>query len=117
MILKHSATLLMLAASPVAADCQPGALRGEVTYVRDGDTIELGAMAIRLNGLAAPEGDGPAATKPRKQCEPWCLARWLHASWMGDRNHDRCIAVCTLDGADIAAALVSEVLARDCPRF
>jgi hypothetical protein len=31
----------------------------EVTYVRDGGTIELGAMAIRLQGLAAPEWDAP----------------------------------------------------------
>ena len=31
----------------------------EVTYVRDGDTIELGAMAIRLQGSAAPEWDAP----------------------------------------------------------
>ena len=33
------------------------------------------------------------------------------------QTYDRCVAICTLDGADIAAQLVSDGLARDCPRF
>jgi endonuclease YncB( thermonuclease family) len=34
---------------------------GRVSYVRDGDTIELGRMAIRLQRFAAPEMDEPGA--------------------------------------------------------
>ena len=35
----------------------------------------------------------------------------------GDRTYDRCAAICTLDGADIAAEMVRLGLARDCERF
>ena len=34
-------------------------LEGIVSHVRDGDTIELGPIAIRLQGIAAPERDEP----------------------------------------------------------
>jgi endonuclease YncB( thermonuclease family) len=40
--------------------CSRGTLTGEVTYVRDGDTIELGEMAIRLQGPRRPSGMNPA---------------------------------------------------------
>ena len=50
----------LLAGLPAeAAMCRRGTLTGQVTHVRDGDTIEVGSLAIRLNGLAAPEGDEP----------------------------------------------------------
>jgi endonuclease YncB( thermonuclease family) len=39
---------------------------GRVSYVQDGDTIELGSMAIRLQGLAAPEMDEPDARSAGK---------------------------------------------------
>ena len=42
-----------------AADCPRGTVAGKVTYIRDGDTLELGALALRLQGLAAPEGEEP----------------------------------------------------------
>jgi micrococcal nuclease len=54
-----AAFVLALAPLPAAAACPVGTVTGEVTYVRDGDTIELGALAIRLNGLAAPEWNEP----------------------------------------------------------
>ncbi len=34
-------------------------LTGTVSHVRDGDTIEVGPIAIRLQGIAAPEGNEP----------------------------------------------------------
>ena len=53
----HCLLLLLFIALPATAACPVGSVTGEVTYVRDGDTIELGALAIRLNGVAAPEWD------------------------------------------------------------
>jgi endonuclease YncB( thermonuclease family) len=57
------ACLLVLPWSAPTAQCARGMLLGEVTYVRDGDTIELGEMAIRLQGLAAPSGTKPVAPR------------------------------------------------------
>jgi endonuclease YncB( thermonuclease family) len=45
------------------------------------------------------------------------LGRTVRCELNGERTHDRCVAVCFLDGADIAEALVRQGLARDCPRF
>ena len=51
---------VLLAATPAgAAKCPRGTMTGQVTHVRDGDTIVVGSMPIRLNGLAAPEGNEP----------------------------------------------------------
>ena len=61
--------------SGAVAQCLKGTLVGEVTYVRDGDTIELGSMAIRFQGIAAPEGSEPGgaeATKARARQEVRC---------------------------------------------
>jgi hypothetical protein len=43
--------LLLLIAPHAAARCPPGTLTGEATYIRDGDTIELGVITIRLQGI------------------------------------------------------------------
>ena len=54
----------------------PPQLDGQDIFVRDGDPIELGAAAIRLSGLAAPEWDargGFEATAALRELVP---ARW-----------------------------------------
>jgi micrococcal nuclease len=43
--------------------------------------------------------------------------RTLRCELNGERTHDRCIGVCYLDGADVAAEMVASGVARDCPRF
>ena len=40
--------------SPIALFAQ-AELTGQITHVRDGDTIEVGDIAIRLNGLTCDE--------------------------------------------------------------
>jgi endonuclease YncB( thermonuclease family) len=53
-------TLLLVIGQPAPVQkCARGSLVAEVTHVRDGDTIEVGGLPIRLQGLAAPEGDKP----------------------------------------------------------
>jgi hypothetical protein len=47
------ALTVSLATSAFSAD--PTILTGTVTHVRDGDTIVVGAIPIRLNGVSAPE--------------------------------------------------------------
>jgi endonuclease YncB( thermonuclease family) len=108
----------LLAATPAdATQCPRGTLTGAVTYVRDGDTIVVGSMPIRLNGLAAPEGNepgGPAATRAMLEL---VQGRTLHCELDGERTHDRCVGVCYLEGEDISEVMVHRGVARDCPRF
>ena len=112
-----AALVLALAPLPAAAACPVGTVTGEVTYVRDGDTIELGALAIRLNGLAAPEWDAPGGQEATDAMKALVLGKSVMCDLDGDRTYDRCVAICTLEGADISETLVQQGLARDCPRF
>jgi micrococcal nuclease len=97
--------------------CPRAVLTGEVTNVRDGDTIEVGGLAVRLNGLAAPEGDEPGGTAATRAMRKMVEGRTLRCELDGERTRDRCVGVCYLDGGDIADTMVRQGLARDCPRF
>ena len=109
---------LLLVPLPAAADCPPGTLTGEVTFVRDGDTIELGAMAIRLQGLAAPEGGERGGFEATAAMRDLVLGKVIACELDGEATYDRCDAICTLEGgADISEELVRMGLARDCPRY
>jgi len=108
----------LLATLPAeAAKCPRGTLTGVVTHVRDGDTIEVGSMPIRLNGLAAPEGDEPGGAEATDAMLELVQGRTLRCELDGDRTHDRCVGVCYLDDEDVAAIMVRRGLARDCERF
>ena len=109
-------TATLLAAPPAdAANCPRGTLTGEVTYVRDGDTIVVGSMPIRLNGLAAPEGDEPGGAEATEAMLELVQSRTLRCELDGERTHDRCVGVCYLNGEDTGEAMVRQGLARDCP--
>ena len=110
--------LALLAASPAhGRQCERGTLAGAVSHVRDGDTIEVAGRAIRLNGLAAPEGDESGGSEATRAMIDLALGRQVQCELNGERTHDRCVAVCHLNGADIAEVMVRTGLARDCPRF
>jgi micrococcal nuclease len=109
--------LAMLATSPAAADCVAGPMTGQVTFVRDGDTIELGVTAIRLDGLAAPEGSEPGGDKATAAMSAMVFGKVVTCELDGEATYDRCVATCHLDGADISEEMVRMGLARDCPRY
>jgi endonuclease YncB( thermonuclease family) len=112
---------LALAGGPHDAEaqlrCPMAMVQGTVTHVRDGDTIEVIGMPIRLNGLAAPEGDEPGGAAATRAMVELVDGRELRCDLNGERTHDRCVGICYLDGADIAARMVEMGVARDCPRF
>jgi endonuclease YncB( thermonuclease family) len=94
------------------------ALEGTVSHVRDGDTIELGPIAIRLQGIAAPEGNEPGGDIATNAMRDLVLGKDLRCDLTGDRSYDRVIGVCFLkDGRDIGEVMVFEGHARDCYRF
>ena len=108
----------LLAAPPAdAAKCPRGTLTGQVTLVRDGDTIVVGSMPIRLNGLAAPEGDEPGGGAATQAMTQLVQGRTLQCELDGERTHDRCAGICYLEGEDISEVMVHRGVARDCARF
>jgi len=92
-------------------------LEGIVTHVRDGDTIEVAGIAIRLQGLHAPELGEPGGYSARVFMLDLVEKKEIRCVLTGERSYNRIIGVCYLDGLDIAAQLVQAGLGRDCPRY
>jgi micrococcal nuclease len=107
--------LLVTASAAIASPCPRGALTGQVTHVRDGDTIVAGTMPIRLNGLAAPEGDEPGGDAATRRWSSWSTVARSGASSTVSRR--------TTDASESATSMVwtsrmvRQGFARDCPRF
>ena len=114
--MKHLPVVLFVVLLITPATAQ-GTLSGTVAHVRDGDTIEVGDVPIRLNGVAAPELDEPRGREARQFMVRLVAGRTVRCDLNGERSYDRVIGVCHLDGQDIGAAIIGAGLARDCPRF
>ena len=106
--------LIVLLAAPAWAQA---VLTGEITHVRDGDTIEVGGVPVRLNGVAAPELNEPIGQDAKRFMVRLVAGKAVRCELDGERSHDRVIGVCYLDGQDIGASIISAGLARDCARF
>lgn len=92
-------------------------ITGDVTHVRDGDTIEIGAVAIRLNGVSAPERDERYGSDATAFMRDLVLGKEISCVLNGERSYDRYIGTCFFEGSDIGAAIIQAGWARDCPRY
>jgi micrococcal nuclease len=79
-------------------------LTGTVTHVRDGDTIEVGKIPIRLHGVSAPE-------------LKLVNGKSVRCDLTGAKTYDRLVGTCYLEGKDIGISLIEVGLALDCPRY
>ncbi len=109
-----AALVLFLLATPAFAN---SVLEGTVTHVRDGDTIEVEGVAVRLSGLHAPEMDENRGSTSRDFMVNLVHGQRVRCELTGARSYDREIGICYLGSTDIAAELVKAGLGRDCPRF
>jgi micrococcal nuclease len=112
-LLLTALSLFLLAAPATAQET----LTGTVTHVRDGDTIEVADVPVRLNGVAAPELDEPRGREGKKFMARLVAGKTVRCELNGERSYDRVIGICYLDGKDIGASIIAAGLARDCPRF
>jgi len=92
-------------------------ISGTVTHVRDGDTIEVDGVPIRLNGLSAPERGEPFGKASSDYMRALVLGKALRCKLNGEKTYDRLVGTCFLDGSDISALIIRAGLARDCPRY
>ena len=109
--------LILAATVPAAAEV---GVSGPATVV-DGDTLDIGAVRIRLHGIDAPEANQRCATETGGDwaCGAAATERLVeHVDAQrvtcapGDRDaYGRVVAVCRVDGIDLGAALVKEGLA------
>jgi endonuclease YncB( thermonuclease family) len=66
----------------------------------------VGTMPIRLNGLAAPEGDEPGGASATQAMVELVDGRTLRCQINGEQTHDRCVGMCYLEDKDISAGMV-----------
>jgi len=107
--------LVIFCSSSYAAE--PTTLTGIVTHVRDGDTIEVGKIPIRLNVVSAPELDEPLGQQSKKFMRGLVDGKSLRCELSGKKTYDRLVGTCYLGGQDIGVAVIAAGLALDCPRY
>jgi len=100
-----------------AAHAEPTTLTGTITKVRDGDTIEVGKIPIRLNGVSAPEMREPLGPKSKSFMTNLVMGKRVRCELDGSKTHDRFVGICYLDEQDIGAKVIANGLALDCPRY
>ncbi|MEM1298075.1 MAG: thermonuclease family protein [Pseudomonadota bacterium] len=90
-------------------------LSGVLSHVRDGDTLEVDGIAVRLRGITCDE-HGPLADAATHRVRAF-LGGPAACRLNGERNRDRLIGWCSAGGQDIGAMLVREGLCGRCPRY
>lgn len=96
----------------------PSIMIGAPSHITDGDTLRMGAVRIRLQGIDAPEMDTPEGPLARRHLIALVGAGPVSCRDTGQRSYDRIVAVCrTSDGRDIAKAMVEDGWAADWPRY
>jgi endonuclease YncB( thermonuclease family) len=94
----------------------PSVLNGKVTHVRDGDTVEVNGIAIRLSALDCPENDtrqGQAATKLAKQF----MGLKATCELTGARSYDRVVGYCSVGGSDFGLYMMQNSSCKVWPKY
>ena len=101
----------------VAVAAEPTTLIGTVTHIRDGDTIEVSEIPIRLNGVSAPELNEPLGERSKIFMRDLVLGQQVRCELNGEKTYDRFAGTCYLGGKDIGILVIEAGLALDCPRY
>ena len=81
-------------------------ISGTITHVRDGDTIEIDGIAIRLAALNCPENDtqkGKYATKVAKQF----VGLQALCELTGAKTYDRLVGYCKINDTDFGRYMMN----------
>ena len=93
-------------------------LTGPITHVRDGDTIEVGDIAIRLNGLTCDERGTALGDRATAYLRLHVMDKVATCSLNGERTYDRLVGRCaTEELGDIGAHLIAQQLCGRCTRY
>ena len=101
----------------VAVAAEPTTLIGTVTHIRDGDTIEVSEIPIRLNGVSAPELNEPLGERSKIFMRDLVLGQQVRCELNGEKTYGRFVGTCYLGGKDIGILVIEAGLALDCPRY
>lgn len=88
---------------------RPGAeLVDTVTQIRDGDTIVVGLIPIRIANLDCAERGSNSGDRATRQIKGLVKSGQLRCTLEGRRSYDREVGVCSLpDGRDIGETMIA----------
>ncbi len=127
------ASLSILVGVYGTADAQ-SILQGTITHVRDGDTIEVAGVPVRLWGIHAPERNEPGGLVASRVMMALVGQHHVRCQLTGEESHDLAIGRCWVtnnpllitqpqnapgldDLYDLAGVMILLGLARDCPHL
>ena len=111
-----SILVMIFTSSSIYAN-DPTALTGIVEQVRDGDTILVGPVPIRLQGVSAPERNDPLGFEATAFMTDLVLGKSVRCELDGNKTYDRFFGICFLGEKDVGALIILSGFALDCPRF
>lgn len=118
MVRIHAAFIYAVAVLLAPAAQADSEVTGNVTHVRDGDTIEVAGVPIRFDGVSAPELDEPYGEESKRAMRGLVAGQQVRCELTGETTYDREVGTCFLDdGTNLSAAIIGMGLARDCPRY
>lgn len=89
--------------------------------IRDGDTIVVAGVPVRLNGVDAPETDTRAGRDATTFMKRLLRGETVACRLNGNRTYDRWVGVCYIQRegqwTDIGAILIANGYALDCRRY
>lgn len=90
-------------------------LSGRVTHVRDGDTVEVAGVPVRLANLDCAERGTSAGERAAARMNQLANAGSFSCRLEGRMSYDREVGLCDLpDGRDVGEVLIAE---RQCGRW
>ena len=107
-ILNFFVVLFLLSSNSIS---QTSIIEGKITHVRDGDTMEIENIPVRLAALDCPENNTPEgryATKIAKQFE----GSQALCELTGAKSYDRFVGYCSINGEDYGEILISQSACR-----
>ena len=103
-ILNFFLVLFLLSSNSIS---QTSIIEGKITHVRDGDTLEIENIPVRLAALDCPENNTPEgryATKIAKQF----VGSQASCELTGVKSYERFVGYCRINGEDYGEILISQ---------
>ena len=91
-------------------------LTGVITHIRDGDTIEVAQIPIRLAALDCPEVGSIAGDLAKSVAQEF-LGSQAICFLTGAKSYDRFVAYCEIKGSDFGESLMRETNCKAWKKF
>ncbi|WP_133487918.1 thermonuclease family protein [Aliiroseovarius marinus] len=108
--------LLIFALATLATAAQAAEIKGRARVI-DGDTLWVGKIKIRLNGIDAPERGKARYRAATQALQKLVAGKIVVCHLNGDKTYDRYVGICYVGEHDLAASVIATGNALDCARY